>query len=77
MAEYVVRRALKYIHAFDVVNTWVGSECHSRAKAVEWVDVQRLAFRWSDRNHASNVARQLDAHVVRLVSPIRHDKGEP
>lgn len=64
---YVVRKMLQYVHSFAVDTKWVGDSCFAYVKDVRWTDLQRLAFRWSDRNGAAGVALDTGAYVVRLV----------
>ena len=60
---YVVRKLLQYVHGFEV---GLGSDCRAVAEKVRWTNLQRLAFRFADRNAAASTAMDLDAYVVRL-----------
>jgi hypothetical protein len=66
VTECVVRKMLKYVHDFKVATTWSATHCRATVEDVQWTNLQRLAWRWTDRNGAVSVARDLDAYVVRL-----------
>ena len=74
MTDYVVRKMLQYVHDFQV--GWLGSDCHAVAEKVRWTNLQRLAFRFVDRNAAASTAMDLEAYVVKLRPKLPQTRAE-